>query len=74
MGRLSPVSHRELIARLQNPGFVGSYAGGKHLIMVRGQLRLVIPNIHGSEIGPDLLSRILRQAGISREEWEAAET
>lgn len=72
MGRLTPVSHRELIARLQRIGFVGPYSGGKHLIMVRGQLRLVIPNIHGSEIGSDLLSRILHQAGISREDWETS--
>jgi predicted RNA binding protein YcfA (HicA-like mRNA interferase family) len=71
MGRLTPVTHRELVARLQRLGFTGPYAGGKHLIMVRGQLRLVIPNIHGSEIGPDLLARIPRQAEISREQWDA---
>jgi UDP-N-acetylmuramyl pentapeptide synthase len=33
-------------------------------------LRLTIPNPHQGEIGKDLLSRILKQAGISREEWE----
>jgi hypothetical protein len=41
--------------------------------MVRGQLRLVIPNIHAGDIGIPLLTRILRQAGISRDEWESAE-
>ena len=45
-------------------------AGGKHQFMVRDDLRLVIPNPHSGEIGRDLLARILRQAGISREEWE----
>lgn len=28
-----------------------------------------VPNPHGSDIGIDLLRRILRQAGISEEEW-----
>ena len=32
--------------------------------------RLTVPNPYQSEIGIDLLNRILRQAGLSREEWE----
>ncbi len=38
--------------------------------MVKGNLRLTIPNPHQGGIGKDLLSRILKQAGVSREEWE----
>lgn len=38
--------------------------------MVRDELRLTIPNPHGGEIGRPLLIRLLRQAGIDREEWE----
>jgi predicted RNA binding protein YcfA (HicA-like mRNA interferase family) len=34
-----------------------------------GKLR--IPNPHTEDIGRGLLVRILRQAGIEREEWEA---
>jgi hypothetical protein len=37
--------------------------------MVKGDLVLTIPNPHRAEIGVDLLVRILRQAGISRDEW-----
>jgi hypothetical protein len=37
--------------------------------MRKGELRLRIPNPHGSDISVDLLKRILRQAEISREEW-----
>jgi hypothetical protein len=37
--------------------------------MIRGTMKLKIPNVHEGDIGPGLLSRILRQAGISREEW-----
>jgi hypothetical protein len=41
--------------------------------MVRGNVRLTIPNYHDVEIGVDLLSRILKQAGVTREEWESTE-
>ena len=40
--------------------------------MVRGGVTLRIPNPHQADIGRDLLSRILRQAGIDRDEWEKA--
>ncbi len=33
-------------------------------------MNLRIPNPHAQEIGRGLLVRILRQAGIEREEWE----
>ena len=69
MSKLSHVSHSELVKRLKTFGFEGPYSGGKHLYMVRGNLRLTIPNPHKQNIGVDLLTRILRQAGISREEW-----
>jgi len=38
--------------------------------MLKGGLVLTIPNPHRSDIGPDLLGLALRQAGISRKEWE----
>lgn len=38
--------------------------------MVRGSDTIIIPNPHhGDEIGADLLAKILRDGGISREEW-----
>ncbi len=39
--------------------------------MVKGQLKVWIPNPHQGDISKSLLSRILRQANISREQWEA---
>jgi hypothetical protein len=38
--------------------------------MRRGSLTLIIPNPHRGDIGNALLSQILRQANITREEWE----
>jgi predicted RNA binding protein YcfA (HicA-like mRNA interferase family) len=40
--------------------------------MVRGDLVLTVPNPHRGDIGIGLLKILLRQAGISRAEWEAA--
>ena len=68
MPKLSPVSYTELISKLKKFGFDGPYSGGKHLYMIKGNLRLTVPNPHKKEIGLDLLVRILRQAGIKRED------
>jgi len=65
-----PVSRRELIAALRRLGFEGPYSGGKHQFMVRGDRVLTVPNPHGRSIGLRLLAVVLRQAGISRTEWE----
>ena len=67
--KLTPVSWSELVRALQNLGFDGPYHGGKHPFMVKGDLVLTIPNLHRKEIGVDLLTRILKQAGVSREDW-----
>ena len=69
MTRLKAVSREELIRRLRELGFDGPFTGGHHFFMVRRGLRLIIPNPHRSDIGVDLLSRILREAAVSREEW-----
>jgi predicted RNA binding protein YcfA (HicA-like mRNA interferase family) len=60
MAGLAPVTRRALIVRLHELGFEGPYTGGKHEFMVKGQLRLTVPNPHQGEIGRDLLIRILR--------------
>lgn len=50
-------------------GFEGPLAGGRHPQMRRGDLTVIIPNPHEGDIGVGLLRRILRQAGVTREEW-----
>jgi hypothetical protein len=40
--------------------------------MAKGQLRIRVPNPHGAVISIGLIAEILRQAGVSREEWESA--
>ena len=67
-----PVSRRELVVALRRLGFQGPYSGGKHEFMVRGERVLTIPNPHRGDIGLGLLAVILRQAGVSRKNWERA--
>ena len=68
--KLTPVSRREFIRRLRELGFEGPYPGSKHDVMARGDDSVVIPNSHhGEDISVDLLIKVLRQAGISRDEW-----
>ena len=68
-----PIRRRELIRCLRRLGFEGPEAGAKHEIMVRASLRLALPNPHESQdIDDPLLSRILRQAGVTRDEFERA--
>ena len=66
MPTFGPVKREELLRCLRKCGFEGPFSGGKHQFMVKGSLSLVIPNPHRSEIGRELLTRILRQAGINR--------
>ena len=71
MGRLSPVTRRDLIRRLLRLGFDGPFSGGRHEFMLRADRRLILPNPHRGDISVDLLSRVLEEAGVTREEWEA---
>ena len=66
---LVPISRRELIIRLKKFGFKGPNPGANHSFMIRGKLKLRIPNDHGSDISVGLLLRILKQAGIEVDEW-----
>ncbi len=70
MPHFGPIKRRELIGAFRKLGFDGPFSGGKHQFMVRGQLKIYIPNPHGPEISKSLLAKILKQAGISKSEWE----
>jgi predicted RNA binding protein YcfA (HicA-like mRNA interferase family) len=65
-----PIRRRELIVVLRRAGFSGPYSGGRHEFMQKGSLVLTVPNPHRGDIGIGLLTMVLRQAGISRREWE----
>jgi predicted RNA binding protein YcfA (HicA-like mRNA interferase family) len=69
MAKFGSISRRDLIDYLRQSGFDGPYQGGKHQFLLKGTLRLTIPNPHQGDISVDLLGKILKQAGISRDEW-----
>ena len=71
MATWGPIKRRDLVAGLRAIGFQGPFSGGKHEFMVRGDLVLTIPNPHRGEIGVALLAIVLRQARVTRKEWEA---
>ncbi|MCX7707165.1 MAG: type II toxin-antitoxin system HicA family toxin [Anaerolineae bacterium] len=70
MPSFGPIKRKDLIRYLRHFGFEGPFTGGRHQYMVKGTLKLRIPNPHHADIAGDLLSRILRQAGIDKEDWE----
>jgi predicted RNA binding protein YcfA (HicA-like mRNA interferase family) len=68
-----PIARKELIRKFRSLGFIGPFSGGRHQFMVKGELKIRIPNPHrGGEVSESLLHEILRQAGISRDEWKEA--
>jgi predicted RNA binding protein YcfA (HicA-like mRNA interferase family) len=65
-----PISRKELIRKFRNLGFNGPYSGGKHQFMVKEELKVRVPNPHqAGEVSDSLLREILRQAGISKDDW-----
>jgi predicted RNA binding protein YcfA (HicA-like mRNA interferase family) len=68
-----PISKRDLIKKFKALGFSGPYSGGRHQFMSKGELKIRVPNPHKlSDISDSLLHEILRQAGITKEEWSKA--
>lgn len=70
MAPIGPIKRKDLIRYLNELGWVGPSSGGKHQHMKKDGLTLTIPNPHKGDISTPLLLKILKQAGISREEWE----
>ena len=67
MPKLGPIKRKQFIRYLRRQGFDGPYRGGSHSLMKRDALKVRIPN---TDVDRELLRRILRQIGISEDEWE----
>jgi predicted RNA binding protein YcfA (HicA-like mRNA interferase family) len=50
--------------------FTGPFSGGKQQFMLKDNRALMIPNPHHTDIGKELLKKILKQANIPIEDWE----
>ncbi|MBU6231034.1 MAG: type II toxin-antitoxin system HicA family toxin [Patescibacteria group bacterium] len=69
MPRLFPVSWGTFIRKMRALGWIGPHQEGKHPVMSKGGKSVIIPNPHRSDISVDLLAKIFKQAGISRDDW-----
>ena len=70
MPHVGPIKRKDLIYYFRHLGFDGPYSGGNHQFMIKGNTTVRIPNPHQGDIGESLLTRILKQAHISKAEWE----
>ncbi len=70
MPPFGPIKRRNLIRYFRKAGWTGPFKGTRHDYMLKGTRKQRIPNEHHEDISQALLAEILRQAGISREEWE----
>lgn len=72
MAQLRPLSFREARRKLEAAGFVEHSQKGSHVKFIKqtadGILTAIVP--HHREIAAGTLRSILRQAGISADEWE----
>ena len=66
------LSRREIVKKFRSLGYSGPFSGGKHQFMTKGSRKIRIPNPHAGDIGVSLIKEILRQSGISPEEWDRA--
>ncbi len=62
-----------MIQRFRNRGWEGPIDGPDHPFMKKGKLKVKIPNPHGSgDIDISLLTKILKQAGMTESEYMSA--
>ena len=70
MPKIPPISPNKLVKILEKTGFKVIRQKGSHLIMMDNKkTRIVIPMHPGKDIKPGLIRAIIREAGISRENF-----
>ncbi len=71
MPKLSPVRGKELISILEKQGFKQVHQKGSHVRLEHSDGRKTTVPLHsGENVGVGLLRKILRDANISRNEFE----
>jgi len=69
MPKLTPLKPIEVIKKLKKLGFEGPIPWWRHAHMIKGELFIPIP-LHGwKELWVGIISAIINEAWITREEW-----
>jgi len=72
MSRLPPLRGREVIASLKKAGFAVVRINGSHHFLKHDDGRCTVVPVHaGEEIGPGLMSKIMRDCEMTREELKS---
>lgn len=72
MPKLSPINSKQLIKILEKQGFVNVHQKGSHVRMRHADGRVTTIPVHsGERVGIGLLRKILHDARISRDAFEA---
>jgi predicted RNA binding protein YcfA (HicA-like mRNA interferase family) len=73
MPKLSPTKSRTIIRKLHKLGFEGPFGGGRHVFMRHPEtsIKIPVPMHKGRNMPIGTLRAIIRQAGVSVEEWLA---
>lgn len=70
MSKIPPLDPQKLIKILQKAGFKLIRQKGSHVILMNDKrVRIVIPVHPGKDVKPGLVRAIIREAGITREEF-----
>ncbi|MCD6089439.1 type II toxin-antitoxin system HicA family toxin [Candidatus Bathyarchaeota archaeon] len=70
MPKIRPLSSQRLIKILEKIGFKIIRQKGSHVIMINDRgTRIVIPVHPGKDVKPGLIRAIIKEAGLSREEF-----
>lgn len=71
MPKLSPLKSDQIIRKLRKLGFEGPIAGGHHSRMIHRERQQIIPiPMHrGKDISVGLIRAIIREVGVTPEEW-----
>jgi len=68
--KIRPLSSQRLIKVLEKIGFKIIRQKGSHVIMINDKgTRIVIPVHPGKDVKPGLIRAIIKEAGLSREEF-----
>lgn len=70
---IQSISWREMVRKFHGLGYRGPLSREKHLIVVRGDDVIHIPNPHRGNLSKQLIAEMLRRAGISRDDWNDAD-